>query len=92
MLVSVQLDEDAALLARHIAAERVTAATDNGVPIASAGAFAGVLSIALRLGLHEMAAQQLAIRGRIVPPHGFTIEALLAEFRALRAADKQVSA
>lgn len=92
MLVSVQLDEDAALLARHMAAERVTAAADNGVPIASAGAFAGVLSIALRLGLHEMAAQKLAIRGRIVPPEGLTIDELLAEFRALRAADKQVPA
>lgn len=92
MLVSVQLDDDAALLARHMAAEQVTAAADNGVPIASAGAFAAVLSIALRLGLHEMASQQLASRCGLVRIAGLTIDELLAEFRALRAADKQVPA
>lgn len=92
MLVSVQLDEDAALLARHIAAERVTTAADNGVPIASSSAFAAALSIALRLGLHEMASQQLASRCGLALIADLTIDELLAEFRKLRGADKQVPA
>ena len=58
----------------------------------ASGTFAGVLSTALRLGLNEMATQQLASRGRFVLLSGLTIEELLAEFRALRAADKQVPA